>query len=352
MTSYPLNCWYVAATSDEIGPELVRREVLGRAVVLHRQSSGAVAAFDDRCPHRGYPLSKGRVVDDLVVCGYHGFCYDADGRCVSVPSQDNPPYGAQVRSYPVVEAPPFVWLWPGEARRAGQHRPPTVPWLSSAWPTSGGVRRVEANYLLIHDHYLDVTHITEMHPAETPPGLEQLPPIDDVRISEMSVSLSRDLPPTPLADWEAEATRLPRDRPYPRRYGGVFVSPAVVVESWAIDAGETQPYEMARIQAVTPESEHRTRMAWRLARNFAPERAAVGDHLQQVFAELVAEDMAVVEAVAANAGSGPRRRETRVNADAALLQARSVVTAMLRREAGLAAPGSRFARGGARRPSA
>jgi len=34
------------------------------------------------------------------VCGYHGFAYDPDGCLVNVPSQENLPPGARVRSYP------------------------------------------------------------------------------------------------------------------------------------------------------------------------------------------------------------------------------------------------------------
>ena len=99
--NYPLNCWYVVATSDEVGRSLLARQALGRRLLLFRQENGQVAVLDDRCAHRAAPLSMGTLDGDQVVCGYHGFTFAADGRCVRVPSQRHVPYGAQVRSYPV-----------------------------------------------------------------------------------------------------------------------------------------------------------------------------------------------------------------------------------------------------------
>src|SRR5204863_342447 len=87
----PFNCWYMAATSDEVGRDLLARRLLGTEVVLYRAGSGDVVAMEDRCVHRAYPLSAGRLDGDRLVCGLHGFVYDPDGTCVDVPSQKNVP---------------------------------------------------------------------------------------------------------------------------------------------------------------------------------------------------------------------------------------------------------------------
>src|ERR1700732_4873781 len=89
--NYPFNCWYVAATSDEVGEGLLARRLLDRPVVLYRRSSGDVVAMEDRCVLRAYPLSEGRRDGDRVVCGYHGFSYGPAGCLVGVPSQENVP---------------------------------------------------------------------------------------------------------------------------------------------------------------------------------------------------------------------------------------------------------------------
>src|ERR1700757_7428 len=204
--NYPLNCWYVAATSDEVGRTLLGRRLLDRPVVMYRDQSGGVVALSDRCAHRAYPLSKGRLDGSLLVCGYHGLRYDTSGACVEVPNQPNVPYGACVQTYPVREEPPFVWIWLGEPRQSILRPLPQLPWLSSdAWSASGTTRKVAANYMLMHEHLVDLTHIPEVHPQETPPG-QAFPPFEEVRVSETSVSYKRTLPPAPLASWEAEGT--------------------------------------------------------------------------------------------------------------------------------------------------
>jgi len=86
--------------------------------------------MEDRCIHRAYPLSAGRREGDRVVCGYHGFTYDFDGCLVDVPSQENVPPGARVRTYPVHEQSPFVWMWLGDPGAAALRPPPRLPWYA------------------------------------------------------------------------------------------------------------------------------------------------------------------------------------------------------------------------------
>lgn len=331
----PRNCWYVAATSDEIGHEMLARRLLDTPVVLYRRGAGDVVAMEDRCVHRAYPLSDGRLEGDRVVCGYHGFTYDPDGRCVEVPSQENVPGGACVRTFPVREQASFVWIWLGEPGAATLSSPPRIPWLEdSGWASSDETLRVPANFLLLHEHYLDLTNVFVMHPEVVPPGIEQLPPLDEVEVSERSVAYERTLPSAPLADWEAEATGLPREPEYPRYEQGMFVSPALHVQRYVIAAGDGQSHELLRIQGFTPESAAGTHVFLRIARNFAADRSVVTGHLRDMFHEWALRDAAVLERVQQRLTDDPApRRDINVKADRAALRARRVVQAMLDGEA-------------------
>ena len=98
------NAWYVAAWDREVTSERpFARVLLNEPVVLYRTRAGRVVALEDRCCHSHFPLHEGSIVADLIECGYHGFTYDATGKCVRVPGQDSVPPAARVRSYPVVE---------------------------------------------------------------------------------------------------------------------------------------------------------------------------------------------------------------------------------------------------------
>ncbi len=85
--SYLRNAWYVAAWSDDLADgQLLGRTILKEPIVLYRKSDGNVAALQDRCPHRFAPLHMGKIVDgDRVQCPYHGLEFDPSGACVLNP---------------------------------------------------------------------------------------------------------------------------------------------------------------------------------------------------------------------------------------------------------------------------
>jgi phenylpropionate dioxygenase-like ring-hydroxylating dioxygenase large terminal subunit len=334
--NYPFNCWFAIATSDEIGAALVGRRILGRSLVLFRQTSGEIAALDDRCSHRAAPLSTGQLVDDQVVCPYHGFTYAANGVCVRVPSQRHVPYGARVRSYPIREEPPFVWIWLGNPVRSGSADPPDLPWLrESGWKTLGGSMQIAANYMLLHDNALDRTHFPYVHPHRIHRGYVEDPPPLQIEVAETTVSYTRTFTPAPLADWQHEATGLPADGQYTQRETGTFVSPAMHVDMMDILApGEgDEVYRSVFIRAFTPIDAANTLILWRAARNFALDDESVTERLREVHEGTMREDQPLLETIQANA---PGRIGYGVSAaaDAAAIRAYQIVDALIAEERG------------------
>ena len=331
----PLNCWYVAATSDEVGRDLLGRRLLDRAVVLYRLDSGIVVALEDRCPHRAFPLSAGRLAGDEVVCGYHGFAFNSVGTCVRIPSQASVPAGMCVAAFPVREEPPFVWIWMGNPAMAAVTRPPRFPWLvDDGWATFGESLHVAANYMLLHEHYLDFTHAFVMHSRSVPLPVERFPQLSEIVVSETSVSYSRELPPARLAEWEAEATGLPREGEYTRRESGTFVSPAAHVQRWEIDGRDETVYANVRVHAFTPETPASTHVFLRGAHDYSTERNVVTEHLRSFLNQVTAEDKSVLETIQSKSGYEEWLRGAHVTADGAALKVRRIVSAMLAEEAG------------------
>lgn len=83
--------WHLVALSGDIKMnKAVARKVIGVPIAIFRTKAG-LSALVDRCPHRNYPLSEGRVIEETIECPYHGWRFKADGQCVSVPgmSLDN-----------------------------------------------------------------------------------------------------------------------------------------------------------------------------------------------------------------------------------------------------------------------
>jgi vanillate O-demethylase monooxygenase subunit len=339
MPNYPFNCWYVAAASDEVGQSLLGRRLLNVPVVLYRTGSGSVVAMEDRCVHRPYPLSAGHLEGDRVVCAHDGWTYGPDGLCVDVRSQGKVPLGARVRTFPVIERGPLLWVWLGQPGVAALRTPPRTPWLTDdGWATVGEQLHVEANYLLLHEHYLDLTSVFAMHPENMPPGLDRLPSLDEVEVSEMAVRYSRALPPARLAGWEAEATGLPRGPEYHRTERGAFVSPALHVQHWVIEGEGVRPHEQVRIHGFTPETPTSTHVFLRVARNYAIDSTLVDTHFRTVFRGMLDRDAALLAVVQQRlAEEGEPRRDLNVKADRAAIRARRVVQSMVAEEAGVTA---------------
>lgn len=97
---------------DTLGAAPLPAQLLGRELVLWRDSRGAVHAAADRCPHRGAALSLGRVQGDTLECAYHGWRFDGRGQCVAVPALPDfvPPAGHRACAHSVRLAFGLVWV--------------------------------------------------------------------------------------------------------------------------------------------------------------------------------------------------------------------------------------------------
>ena len=166
--SFLLDTWYVGAIATEVvGEKLFSRKILGTSVLLYRKSDGTAVAMQDRCPHRFAPLHLGkRVGDDEVQCPYHALRFDSRGECTHSPHGDGTvPARACVRTFPLVERYGFLWIWMGEARRADPSKIPAYTHLETAPPTAvaHGYMHMPANYQLIVDNVMDLSHVDHVH---------------------------------------------------------------------------------------------------------------------------------------------------------------------------------------------
>lgn len=71
--------------------------VEGTEVLVVRDTSGELHAYDGLCPHEDFPLAYGELDGDVLVCANHAWCFDATtGKGVNPPSCNLTPYPLRV----------------------------------------------------------------------------------------------------------------------------------------------------------------------------------------------------------------------------------------------------------------
>lgn len=153
--------WYPVARSRDLkSGQTLPVHFAGQPIVLARAAAGELFALEDRCAHRQVPLHKGVVSGCTLKCGYHGWEYGADGRCVSVPYLDmSKSKPNSVRAYPVREAYGLLFIFPGNPERATSVPFPDVPSASDpAYKTRYLDRRVDCHFSFMHENLMDMNH--------------------------------------------------------------------------------------------------------------------------------------------------------------------------------------------------
>jgi len=132
------NIWYYALPGGQLKPgAMVAKDLLGEPVLLARSLSGQVFALRNICPHRAVPLSYGQFDGHEVECCYHGWRFDATGRCTAIPSlledQAVDLSRFRVKQYPVREVQGNIWIYMAAADKSGIYPPkievPEVPYF-------------------------------------------------------------------------------------------------------------------------------------------------------------------------------------------------------------------------------
>lgn len=292
------NEWYVAALSGELAAKPVQRWVLGESLVMFRTASGRAVILENRCAHRGAPLSMGEVAGETIACGYHGFTFDPTGKCVHIPGQPKIPPQACVRSYATVERWGWVFVWMGEPAAADESRLPGYQWMSApGWVGRSEYLGVKANYCLVRDNLLDLTHARFVHKKTLGTSAVSDHPIDTA-VSERRVTVTREMrgiEPSPffkrIAGFSGTVDHRQKIEFWPACH--VIINTRV---SGPAGSGDDRVAEFYVLNALTPENEKSTHYFWGLVRNFALDDEAMTETQQTLNRETFYEDLAILEA--------------------------------------------------------
>jgi phenylpropionate dioxygenase-like ring-hydroxylating dioxygenase large terminal subunit len=303
---YLLNCWQAAAYGREVGAALFPRRLLDEAVLLFRDSGGTVQAIADKCAHRGLPLSRGRLHGDIVQCGYHGMQFDGSGTCLGVPGQDHIPAGAVVRAYPVIEQHGFVWIWMGDPDASARAAIPDMFWFDDpAWTCVSGYHNVGADYRLLNDNLLDLSHESFVH-VETIGNEAVADSPVSAEIVDDTVRVSRYMNACEPPPFYKRVTGF--NEKIDRWHTTIYTPPGVlVIENGSMPTGADRDAAKERrvINLITPETATSSHYFWGVARQYERDDATLSNFLLNATSETFDQDKDLLEAQQRSLGPEP-----------------------------------------------
>lgn len=157
--------WYAIASSDEIKlinhPYALHR--FGIDLVIWRNEQKLIRIMLDKCPHRSAKLSIGQVINDEIICPFHGFRFDGDGKCNYAPEFDKAIPGLITTKFDVYEKFAMIWIYFGNELDSFK-LPQLVDLTSSLGSNFSEITKTwQANITRCIENQLDYTHLPKVH---------------------------------------------------------------------------------------------------------------------------------------------------------------------------------------------
>jgi 5,5'-dehydrodivanillate O-demethylase oxygenase subunit len=157
--------WQPLGATSEMHDRWTKRvRLFGENLVLFKDRTGAFGLIAEQCPHRNASLAYAVPTAEGIRCPYHGWMFDAGGRCLEQPNEpDESTYKNKVKTpaYPVEELGGLLWGYLGELPA------PLIPRLDGL-VAEGTIRSlgkavVNCNWLQIMENSVDSVHTEWLH---------------------------------------------------------------------------------------------------------------------------------------------------------------------------------------------
>ncbi len=163
---------------------------MGEDLVIYRTRSGILRASRPYCPHLGAHLGAGGTVDgEHLVCPFHKFGFDVDGKCVRTPF--GPPPKASLSLVKITEAYGIVWAWHHHNGDAPSWNLPDLDLPGDHAPVYRGTD-MAGHPQDVCENSFDYGHIQPLHGVEFLG--EASPPREDGPFYDIEIKINRRLP--------------------------------------------------------------------------------------------------------------------------------------------------------------
>ena len=338
------NSWYCASWGSDLVTDPIAITIMNESIVLFRDENGKASALEGICPHRFAPLGKGAVIGGNIQCPYHGLQFDGTGQCVHNPHGSGTiPPGSHVRSFPLEERHGALWIWMGDPEQADASNIPAFDFVEDRknWAGATGHLLMEADYQLVIDNLMDLTHADYIHKGTLAVDDDVTVEVD-FDISDDVISskyLMRNAPPTPVMAAFSDIERGDMEATISLHPASSFLM------SFALTAGDAGTNEAARVPSahfIVPETETTCHYFYAVSRNdMLDDPGITKTMLDIVVAAFADEDAPMIRACQA----GMKGQEfwslkpVVLETDLAAVQARRVLSKLIKEEqASAAAP--------------
>ena len=157
--------WHPVASASQLETEpVIEVDLLGEELVLFRDLSGRLGLLERGCGHRQTSLGFGMPEEHGLRCAYHGWLWNADGKCLEQPSEpEGSTYFERITTtaYPVQELGGLVFAFLGAGAPPHLPRYNVLVWDDVYRETNGTI--VPCNWLQVLENLLDPAHIENLH---------------------------------------------------------------------------------------------------------------------------------------------------------------------------------------------
>ena len=173
--------WHPIAFTANLEDVPVRTRVLGEDLALFKDKSGRIGLLALNCSHRGTSLEFGIIQDRGIMCCYHGWVFDVNGKILETPGEpadstlkDKLWHGA----YPVQEYKGLIFTYMGPTEEQPQFpvydsfdldNYKLVPWGGNVLP---------CNWIQVKENAMDPVHTSFLHSINFTGSFGVIPELD------------------------------------------------------------------------------------------------------------------------------------------------------------------------------
>jgi len=166
--AYPKGWFQVAYSREVDSGQVIGLHYFGTRLICYRGASGTPYVLDAYCPHLGADIAVGgTVIQDCIVCPFHGWRFDGAGSNVEIPYAKTVNRAARLHAWPTVERAGAIFVWYSAPSTEPEWELPKIPESEDAAFTFHAPEsarwRFRSHPQEVCENTVDIAHFATVH---------------------------------------------------------------------------------------------------------------------------------------------------------------------------------------------